>query len=592
LGRGIDTRNRSGLFFAAGSYVLGEPGNYEVSGELPHRSALTTTPDEVIALFVDAAERERVDRPSDGRIVEHQLEWQRQMVEAALTAVREHPRDAGGYRKKLQHAGLFLGRIVEQGLLSQGEAIARLTRAHMHVWGPAIWPENVKDIRDAITDGPRLERWRAPEPGPGPEDKVPAREESRTTADEADEAVTSADEADASADEDDEELAARIYEREVAAEMRKERLRREARARLAAEDREPLQVLRGSAFLDAPQPEYLVPSMFYKAATSKVFGSPGSTKSFMLLDIALSLATGRPWQGSALPRTRVHFVMAEGQAVNVTRALAWLHDRGVPAAEIQDWFTAIPQGVLLTPEGVADYLALVAEDRPGFIILDTKNAMMAGEENSASDVAVMVRAMRAIRDASDASVVLVDHTGLTDATRGRGSNAVEAAMDTEIKVQRDDNGICTATVTRDKAAEPGTTWCYTLRHVLDVPGVREGSKPPAVCQMQARVDEDPFAMRAREWWQHEIPLPDEVAELSGGQSDVARDIFRVLWFMGEHEAGVTMSVIRRAIGNRPSTAEPSEATARRARVTLEAIGVVEAIGVKYVLTPDYRKPRQ
>jgi hypothetical protein len=52
---------------------------------------------------------------------------------------------------------------VEQGLLTLEEAEEKVRQAHMSVWGPEIWPENVKDIRDALADGPKREGWRAPE---------------------------------------------------------------------------------------------------------------------------------------------------------------------------------------------------------------------------------------------------------------------------------------------------------------------------------------------------------------------------------------------------------------------------------------------
>jgi hypothetical protein len=164
FGRGIDTRNRAGLFFASGAYVVGEEGSYTTLGGLPPLAELETTPDVVLELFADHSEKERAVRPTDGRIVVHDLDWQERKFAEALQAMRDHDRDAvkGGYRAKLQGAGLFLGRAVEQGLLTGGEAEELILDAHRHVWGDNVWPENVKDIRDALADGPRLERWRVP----------------------------------------------------------------------------------------------------------------------------------------------------------------------------------------------------------------------------------------------------------------------------------------------------------------------------------------------------------------------------------------------------------------------------------------------
>jgi hypothetical protein len=330
--------------------------------------------------------------------------------------------------------------------------------------------------------------------------------------------------------------AAQAAEHEVAVRVQVNRLRalREAEQLLAAEMRPPLQVLGFKEFLASPPLEYLVPDFLYRASTAKVYGPPGGTKSYFLLDLALALATGRRWYERDLPRTRVHYIMAEGQAVNTLRTLGWLTHHGVDADELVGWFTAIPQGVMLTPEGVREYLAIVRADQPGLVILDTKNRMMVGNENDASDSAVLVRAMDAIRETCRACVALVDHTGLTDQTRGRGSNAVTAAMDTEIRVTRDDSRVAVAEVTRDKANEPGMKVTYRLASVLDVP-TPPGVKAPAVCErytpIELPINED--AAEAHRTWADPMlwDLPTNVVPLTvtgkgkGGVADVARYMF-------------------------------------------------------------------
>ena len=311
-----------------------------------------------------------------------------------------------------------------------------------------------------------------------------------------------------------------------------ERSRRDARARLDAEAADALQVLDTEAFLASAAAEYLVPGMLYRASTSKLYGPPGGTKSFLALDLALSVAAGRPWFGSTLDSATVHYVMAEGQAVNVGRVLAWLHHHGVTSDELGGRFVVVPQGVLLTTEGVAGYLERVRADRPALVVLDTKNAMMIGDENSATDVAVMVRAMREIRDAADgACVLLIDHTGLRDETRGRGSNAVTAAMDTEVRVDLDrDTRTATAEVTRDKDAEPGACWTYRLQSVDDVPGLERRPRPPAVVVANEGGPDRP--VDPNQTWNDPLawPLPTDVTALADGGKG-AKAIRHVAMFM-------------------------------------------------------------
>lgn len=210
------------------------------------------------------------------------------------------------------------------------------------------------------------------------------------------------------------------------------------------------------------------------SSLSRIYGPPGQTKSFLILDIALSLASGHPWRIGGETKhhapKRVHYVMAEGHTVNSMRANAWLRHHDPDGAldlrgRLRDTFHVIISGVTLTPEGIGQYLPVVENDKPALLVLDTKHRMMAGlDENSASDMAVMVRALDMLREASEGCVCLVDHTGLFDDSRARGSSAVQAAMDTEIRVTYKDR-IAEAKVTRDKAAEAGKTWRYRLAAV-------------------------------------------------------------------------------------------------------------------------------
>jgi hypothetical protein len=354
--------------------------------------------------------------------------------------------------------------------------------------------------------------------------------------------------------------------------------------------------------MSRPRAQYLIPGFAYRNSLAKVFGGPGSTKSFLILDAALSLATGTPWFGQQMPQMRVDYVMAEGEAVNVARTEAWFHDRGVDPAVGLGWFRAIPQGVLLTDAGIAEYLEQVRAAQPALIILDTKNRMMAGEENSASDVAVMVRAMDQLRqaggqDGSGATVVLIDHTGLMDPTRGRGSNAVEAAMDTEIRVARQDDGSIVAEVTRDKAAEVGRQWTYRLASV-DLGGSDGGvwgggnsdsdEQRPAVVRPVAAEQASPF-LRDEAWWLIELPenlpvLPSNVA------GNAARSIVRLLLAINGDDGLSKPQLVTQLGENRGQTFGRS--TVYAAVAMLKKMGILEPITTSTVdLAEAYRPTR-
>lgn len=160
---GVDTRSAGnassagGLFFAAGGYVVGEGGHYTVQGPLLRADQLAETPAEVLELF--PAEKARGDRPANGEITEHRVDWMHQKAREQLDRVRQHKRGAGGFRHILMGAAMVLGRLVEAGLADRAVAVRALREACVAVWG-CIDDEDEQWIQDGLRDGPTRERWR------------------------------------------------------------------------------------------------------------------------------------------------------------------------------------------------------------------------------------------------------------------------------------------------------------------------------------------------------------------------------------------------------------------------------------------------
>jgi hypothetical protein len=584
LGIGIDTRNRSGLFFAAGGYVVGEEGHYTTAGTLPKLEDLDETPREVIELFADAAAKQAVERPADGRIITHDLEWQRLQIERAVTAIRSHHRDEGGYRAKIQHLGLMFGRVVEQGLVTAEYAEGQWRDAHASVWGAAVWPENVKTFRDALRDGPMKERWRVPTERPSIIDRaalgLPPVQEPAVTRSSVQESGSTQSDIGWS-----EDPAAQL-ERKLANEIERQDLRELATRARAERDRKPLRRMSATEFLAAPQPTYLVPGLLYMDSLAVVFGPPGAAKTFFTLDLALSLATGRAWRGEvSVPRTRVHYLMAEGQAVNVGRTLAWLHHHGVDGDELDGWFDPFPEPISLTPEGVGGYLREVETDKPGLIILDTKHAMMEGDESKAADVKVMRDALTMLRAGSGACVLLVDHTGLNDLDRARGSNSQKAMVATEIKLV-DNNGVRTAEIVRNTAGAVEGSWSFELKPVEDAPRPPGTAVPVVPVPAGKRAVE--AALRDSFWDIRRDELPLAVAALGGAAGDAACDMFRALVAANDQD-GLTVSQLWTLI--KESERKHSRTQAYAGASKLIEHGVLDKAvggGKSYVLALRYR----
>lgn len=340
-------------------------------------------------------------------------------------------------------------------------------------------------------------------------------------------------------------------EHEAAVRVQVARLRalREAEQLLATEGRAPLSRLSFKDFLAAPAPQYLVPRMFYRDGLSVVFGAPGAAKSFLVLDIALCLATGATWRGHSIGRGRVHYVMAEGQATNTLRTLAWLHHRNVDASLAEEWFVPYDEPIMLTEAGVAEYLQHVQDDQPDMIILDTKNLMFDGKESQGDDYGAMLRVLHKLRKAAGGcAVVLIDHSGLHDDSRTRGSNAQKGGVETEVRVT-EERGVRRAQVTRDKSGMVGAEWFYKLQQVDEVERPAE-IEAPAVCvpvDASEAVALAPFGFDEN-WNDPAQPeLPADVAGYTKTGRAAIKALARFMRYSATGSVGFSQAAARRAV---------------------------------------------
>jgi hypothetical protein len=404
-----------------------------------------------------------------------------------------------------------------------------------------------------------------------------------------------------------EDEAAARYARKLAAKIEDERLRRDARAALAAEDTEPLPCFTPKERKARPTPDYLVPKMIYRNGLTVLFGATGAGKSTLALDVALSLAAGREWRGHRLASATgepgmVHYVMAEGEDSSNLRTDAWLYHHGVTDDDIEDHFRSFPAVVMLTEAGIKPYLFYVKRDKPDLIVLDTKNLMFAGRESAGEDLGEMLRAIRALQAAAGGcAVILIDHPGLGDPTRVRGGNAEENGADIVVRVT-DEGGLRLAEVTKDRAAELGHRWYFRLSQVSEVQR-RPFVDAPVVC---ISAEHDPVTSLP-DWWLIQLPedriekithaLNDkgQPAEGKAAAQDIVRVMLKVRSELGQTEAEIfamikEKPVIKPRRGPKPL---PHSRSSVGAGVTLlQTIGAIDTSGAgrgaRFVLADWWR----
>lgn len=189
-------------------------------------------------------------------------------------------------------------------------------------------------------------------------------------------------------------------------------------------------------------PRHMIEGLLQFDSESWVIGEPGSRKSFVVLDMAAHVASGKPWQGRRVNQALVVFIVAEGAGGSAARIKAWQKTYGpmgqhirflprpVQAARPAAWAVLVQACARL-----ADQARLAGQGL--LVVLDTQARVTVGlKENDATDMGVFIDAVRAIREASGACVLTVHHTGRKGGD-ARGSSAIDGAQTTELKVVKD-----------------------------------------------------------------------------------------------------------------------------------------------------------
>lgn len=244
--------------------------------------------------------------------------------------------------------------------------------------------------------------------------------------------------------------------------------RREAAKRLSEMDQKPadfsLELVTGSALDELPGAVVLVDGYLDMDTLARVNGPSGHGKSFVTLDFACSVQTGRSWHGCRVTQAGAWYVVGEGVRGMRSRERAWCERARIESAESGVLFLARALQVD-GPEWSA-FVAHAAKVRPGLIVLDTQARMTVGvKENDATEMGVVVDALDKLRQASGACVLLVHHRGLSG-EHGRGSTAIKGALDTELDVSRTGTTV-TVKVTKQKDQAERAPLLLTMNSLAD-----------------------------------------------------------------------------------------------------------------------------
>lgn len=223
--------------------------------------------------------------------------------------------------------------------------------------------------------------------------------------------------------------------------------------------------------LEYRPPEFLVEGIIETGSLGLIFGDPGCGKSFVAVDLAMSVATGLPFHGREVKQGPVFFIAGEGHNGLTRRMAAWAKYRSVDTMEGVPLFKSNRAAQLLDAGSASEVKRAVAaltseHGDPALIVIDTlARNFGAGDENSTKDMSEFVAAVDDVRvQFPTCTVLIVHHTGHAEKQRARGAMALKGALDCEYRLDKEASTI-RMTNTKMKDAEPPKALAFELKNV-------------------------------------------------------------------------------------------------------------------------------
>lgn len=217
-------------------------------------------------------------------------------------------------------------------------------------------------------------------------------------------------------------------------------------------------------------PDWVIHGLMESDSLGMLFGPSAGGKSFVALDWACCVVTGKSWHGFDIVRKgSVIYIAGEGYNGLKRRLKAWEQHYNITLP--RDRFHVSERAADLSDPVEAASLeasikSLCKGTNPPLIIIDTLARSMAGDENSSKDIGLVIKHIdQYLRRPFKATVLIVHHTGHGPSDRARGSSAIRAAMDFEIGLDRVQGGAGRLFCGKSKESEPFSDIGFRLESV-------------------------------------------------------------------------------------------------------------------------------
>ncbi|QGT77517.1 AAA family ATPase [Guyparkeria halophila] len=195
---------------------------------------------------------------------------------------------------------------------------------------------------------------------------------------------------------------------------------------------------------EIPPTDWLIGSYLQADTMNVLFGAPKVGKSFLALDMACCIATGRDWHGHPVKQGSVFYIAGEGHGGIRKRLKAWAIKHGVTPDKV----LVSNMATNLTDEEVTENVLDQFDDladihgTPALIVVDTLARNFGGkDEDNNQDMGLFVHNIDTFKLEFGAATLIVHHTKKNNKEEYRGASALEGAADATHLVKKKGDGL-------------------------------------------------------------------------------------------------------------------------------------------------------
>ena len=238
--------------------------------------------------------------------------------------------------------------------------------------------------------------------------------------------------------------------------------------------------------------EWLIHGVLPVKAFAALYGPPGSFKSFIALDMAEAIATGRPWMGNPIERQgAVLYLCGEGFGGFGARIKACqIHHKtpkGAPIYVIRHQLNLRSSAEDFNALMIA-IVALVEKTGMEFqlMVVDTlARAFGGGNENDSDAMGSFITTMGKIQEFLNCALMVLHHSGKDLAKGLRGHSSLLGAVDTQLEILRfEEQQKGVISLTKQKDGEDGIRFGFEMVEI-EISGSSLGFDPVVSLAVQA-----------------------------------------------------------------------------------------------------------